>query len=554
MTRTKFRPVSIALLVLFALASFVIARPMSASAHPLGNFTINTASHIDLYADAIRITYTVDMAEIPAFQEKGRIDINGDGSLSPSEIDAYLATEAPSLASALSLKAGSRIVEMRLLDTSLVLLPGDGGLETLRIDLLLEAPATAGLLVFEDGNYADRLGWREATVAAGTGVPLASSDVPGVSPTLGLTSYPADAAAPSMRTTSAAFAFTPGIGVMAPEAILAELALEPASTGGFASLLNGRQLTFSVVLLMLIVAMGFGAVHALEPGHGKTIVAAYFVGTNGRAAHAALLGLIVAATHSIGVLVIGAVTLYGTQYILPEDLYPWLTLGSGVMVVGLGIGLLASRLSGNHYLKHLSTGHLIPHRHHHEHEFAVAPKTAPAHVHAAALVPAQSTWGQARWEAPARYGSGGHGHETVHGHSHPHARAAVRQPKESSSPAENVVPWKSLTVLGLVDGLIPTPSTLVVLLSAISVGQFALGLGLVVAFSVGLAIVLSSISLVTIGAKGLLARVNGGAAGTPSRFGAAGARIAAVAPGLAACALITAGSVIIIRASAGTLW
>jgi ABC-type nickel/cobalt efflux system permease component RcnA len=353
-----------------------------------------------------------------------------------------------------------------------------------------------------------------------------------------------------MRTTSAAFAFTPGRGATAPHATLSAVEAAPPATGGFTALLDGRPLTFTVVLLMLIVAMGFGAVHALEPGHGKTIVAAYFVGTNGRAAHAALLGLIVAATHSVGVLVIGAVTLYGTKYILPEDLYPWLTLLSGIMVVGLGIGLLASRMSGNHYLKHLATGHLVPHRHHHDHEHVHAEPAAHAHVHAAALVPAHATAGQARWQPPARYRSRGHG--ASHGHFHSHS-PAVAAPAPKGTAAEGRAPWKSLIALGLIDGLIPTPSTLVVLLSAISVGQFALGLGLIVAFSIGLAIVLSSISLVTIGTKALLARLGGRSSGQPSRLGSAGQRIAAVAPGLAACALIAAGTTVIIRATAGTL-
>ena len=101
-----------------------------------------------------------------------------------------------------------------------------------------------------------------------------------------------------------------------------------------------------IVLLALGVAVGLGAFHALEPGHGKTLVAAYLVGSRGTFKHALLLGLIVTAAHTAGVYLLGAVTLYASQYIVPEQLYPWLGLVSGVMILALGVILLVRRYLG----------------------------------------------------------------------------------------------------------------------------------------------------------------------------------------------------------------
>ncbi len=99
-----------------------------------------------------------------------------------------------------------------------------------------------------------------------------------------------------------------------------------------------------VLLLLLLVAFGWGALHALSPGHGKAMVAAYLIGTRGTARHAIGLGAIVTVTHTIGVFMLGFVTLLLSQYILPEDLYPWLNLAAGLLVVTVGLGVLRSRV------------------------------------------------------------------------------------------------------------------------------------------------------------------------------------------------------------------
>src|SRR5206468_5348409 len=114
---------------------------------------------------------------------------------------------------------------------------------------------------------------------------------------------------------------------------------------GFASLIVHDHLSTGFVLLSLLIAMFWGAAHALSPGHGKSIVAAYLVGSRGTARHAVFLGMTVTVTHTIGVFVLGLITLFASQFILPEKLYPWLGLLSGLLVVGMGISLFRSRLN-----------------------------------------------------------------------------------------------------------------------------------------------------------------------------------------------------------------
>jgi ABC-type nickel/cobalt efflux system permease component RcnA len=265
---------------------------------------------------------------------------------------------------------------------------------------------------------------------------------------------------------SLAFVFTPGLATAPPievplasptsltSGVAAEAAAEPRA-GGLGGLIAPERVTAPLVVLSLLGAAAFGAVHALEPGHGKTLVAAYFVGTRGTAPQAVLLGLIVAATHTVGVFAIGVVTLVGSKYVLPEELYPWLSAASGLVLAAIGITLLRPRLVR---LLRRRLGDRGEHSHDHAH----------AHEHE-------------------------HGHDhshTAHGHSHVPRRA------EGDGP-----PWRGLIALGLADGLVPTPSTLVVLLAAVSLDRVLLGLGLIAAFSAGFGAVLTGLALVFVYAR-----------------------------------------------------
>ena len=229
-----------------------------------------------------------------------------------------------------------------------------------------------------------------------------------------------------------------------------------------ARLLHQGELGWGAILVGLMVAFGLGAMHALSPGHGKTIVAAYLVGTHGTPKHAIFLGGMVTFTHTISVFLLGFVTLFLSHYVLPDRIVPVLGVISGVSIVWIGAMLFFKRLRAlrvhehpdQHHHEHSHDHH---HHHHHDHE---------GHHHS-------------------------HGHDHGDGHVHSHV-------------PEGEVSLGSLIALGASGGLVPCPSALVLLLSAIALGRVGLGMGLLVAFSLGLAGVLMAIGLMVLYAKHLL--------------------------------------------------
>ncbi len=450
--------VSAAIAPIFALLTILAANPRTADAHPLGNFTVNRYSRIELYSDAIRIRYVLDMAEIPAFSEIDAIDLDGDGTPSAQENEDYLSRETAEILGNLSLTVGGSAAELRAVSQEISYPEGQAGLRTLRLSLLLEAPAGESQvsIQYRDNNYADRIGWKEIVVQPAEGVAISSSTAATEDVSRELTAYPEDLLSSPLDITSASLSYTPGNGATAPivNGAAAVLAKAPSRAGsGFASLIDTENLTLPVMLLSLLLALGFGAIHALEPGHGKTFVAAYFVGVKGTARQAMSLGLIIAATHTVGVLAIGLVTLFGSRFILPERLYPWLSLASGLMILALGVRLILDR-SRNWRLRRRFFARV-----------------------------------RRRSEEPEE-----HDHDHEHGHSHSH-----------EPPADGAPPWRSLLALGLADGLTPSPSALVVLLAAVSLDRIGLGILLIVAFSVGLAAVLTLVCLSLVYARRFLA-------------------------------------------------
>ncbi|MUL37848.1 nickel/cobalt transporter [Gloeocapsopsis dulcis] len=217
------------------------------------------------------------------------------------------------------------------------------------------------------------------------------------------------------------------------------------------ALMPGALLPSGSFFLAIAASFVWGAMHAMSPGHGKTVVGAYLVGTRATAQHALFLGLTTTITHTLGVFVLGLVTLFASQYILPEQLSPWLSCLSGIMVVAIGLNLFFSRMRRSPHDVHT---HSDQHHSHHDHH-----------------------------------------HDDEHAHSHSHGH-------HSHLPPENLpITWRSLLVLGISGGLVPCPSALVVLLSAIALGRIGFGLVLVLAFSFGLAGVLIAIGLLLVRVK-----------------------------------------------------
>ena len=322
------------LVLLIALAAALVA-PAAAAAHPLGNFTINRFSRVEVSGHRVYVRYVLDLAEIPTFQA-GHIDAR-----------AY----ARRIASNAHLTLAGQPVRLVPLGQALAHPLGAGGLHTTRLEVVLSGPRIEGstALAYRDGNYADRIGWKEIVV--GAHAPSRSDE---------LRAYPKDMLSSPLDVTSATATVQPGPGPDVPPALSHGKILEArdrVADDGFASLVGRDRLSLWVILASLGAALFWGAAHALSPGHGKTIVTAYLVGQRGTPRHAALLGLIVTVTHTIGVFALGLVTLALSQFIVPDRLYPWLNLASGLLVVAIGVTVLRARWHRAHH-----------HHHHHEHD------------------------------------------------------------------------------------------------------------------------------------------------------------------------------------------
>jgi ABC-type nickel/cobalt efflux system permease component RcnA len=381
-----------------------LAAPSAAAAHPLGNFTVNRLAQVDLAGDRIFVRYVLDMAEIPTYQERGRVEQRGF---------------AAAVARKLDLRLDGHRARLAVLESRFDLKPGAGGLKTLRYEAVFQARAGGSKLELRDGNYANRVGWREIVVRARDGAKLVGASVPVRSVSDDLRSYPNELL--DVRRATATFEL--GTEPAAPPELGPPIAGETA--GGFEALIAERELGAGVIVLSLLLAAFWGAAHALTPGHGKAIVAGYLVGSRGRPRHAVALGLIVTVTHTIGVFALGLVTLALSAFVVPERLYPWLALASGLLVVGVGVGVLRTRLR--------------PRGHHHHHH---------------------------------------HAHDV-----------------------------RGLLGVGVAAGLLPCPSALVVLLSAIALHRIGLGLALILAFSVGLAATITGIGLVAVLARRAFGRL-----------------------------------------------
>jgi nickel/cobalt exporter len=325
-------------LLLLLVALSALAAPAAATAHPLGNFTINRFTRVEVAAHRVYVLYVLDLAEIPTYQA-GRIDAR-----------AY----ARRLAAGARLRLDGGRAPLTPVATALAHPRGAGGLHTTRLEVLLRGPrlSTTTRLAYEDTNYAGRIGWKEIVVGAKT---RSESDE--------LRAYPKDLLQSPLDVTSLTGQLEPAGG--SPPRLAKGKTLEApdrVADAGFASLIGRERLSALVILASLGAAFFWGMAHALSPGHGKTIVAAYLVGQRGTPWHAAALGLIVTVTHTIGVFALGLITLALSQLIVPEQLYPWLNLVSGLLVVAIGAAVFRSRY--RHQRAH-SHGH--HHHHHHEH-------------------------------------------------------------------------------------------------------------------------------------------------------------------------------------------
>ena len=474
------------------LASAPIAlRPPTASAHPLGNFTINRYSGITVRADQVDLRYVVDMAEIPAFQEMARMDLDRDDEIDEREREAYLEGKVEELSRGLYLTINDSRIQLEVIERELTFLPGQGGLPTLRLSVLLRAPVSQRKqeetrdLFYRDVNYAQRIGWKEIVVQPGQGVSVVHSTVPQTDRSNQLRSYPEDMlkAPPNLQEARSTFVVV-GPGQASdgePDPFIAQPVTRSRDVLG--SLVTAKTLSLPVIVLALMVALGLGALHAASPGHGKTIMAAYLVGTRGTAKHALVLGFTVTISHTLGVLGLGLVVLYASRLISPERLYPWLGLFSGAIIIFIGMWLLGARLRGGR-------GRPDDHR---------GPESTPVNRPDPHAGPGASS------PAGVSRRVGREVKRVLHGDSHAHNHG-LRSPAHDSDGRLQIT-WKTLTALGIVGGLLPSASALIILLTAISLHRVGFGLLLILAFSAGMAAVLAGAGLLLVHAGRTLERV-----------------------------------------------
>jgi nickel/cobalt exporter len=469
------------LLVPLLCVGAMASHPTSVSAHPLGNFTINHYTGITVSRDGIAVRWVLDMAEIPAFAARRQMDANRDGAVDPAEIAAWLDATLPGLIEELDLRVDGQRQSPLVAKRALSFPPGQGGLSTLRLvaDLAIRAAPNTGSITYHDGTYPERIGWHEIVVQASSGFRLSASTLPNRSVSDELRSYPADALTNPSNVSDASFTFDRSPGEAdSGAAIAGPTAIATGRQSDLLATLVGGKLTLYGALLALLLALGLGAAHAISPGHGKTLVAAYLIGNRGSFAQAIWLGVTVAVTHTVGVLLLGVATLLATELLVPERLITWLSLASGLLVVSLG-------------------GSLV--------------------------------WRHARSRAVKTDGNGhAHGHLHPHPHTHPHADHPPDRDETSLSGA-------GIAALGLVGGMVPSASALLVLLVAVTTGRLLFGLALIVSFGFGMAIVLAGVSASVVVIR---SRVDaGGARWTRNRAIAAGMRLGPMASGLAVLAI-----------------
>jgi nickel/cobalt transporter (NicO) family protein len=494
--------------------SAILAIPRAANAHPMGNFSINHYTKIVAGARTVELDYIIDMAEIPTFQEMKESALMpkaGDPGLAP-----YLAAQADRLKKGLALDAAGQSLRLECVSRQAIFPPGAGGLPTMKMGFVYQAslPHAIGAspvpLHYRDNNFAGRAGWKEIIAASGGGAVLDGSSVPLRDRSQELTNYPTDMLHSPPQTLEAEVALKAAAGAgwratgnaaMAPGVKL-EANRQGTPRNAFTDLIKSNRVDLAFLLTAALIAAVLGGFHALEPGHGKTLVAAYLVGSRGTAGHAVLLGAVVTASHTISVYALGVITLYASQRVVPEQLYPWLGMASGLLVAGLGFALFIRRYhstdahahsgyphrhADDHHHPH-GDDHQADHDHHHDHghyhdhdhDHGQAPE--PIHRH---------TW----W--------GGHLREHAHGeaqHQHLHTDEGV------SNPPSVAISFKSLFALGITGGIVPCPAALVVLLGALAIHRVAFGLFLIVAFSAGLAAVLIGFGLAMVYARRFMSR------------------------------------------------
>ncbi|MFE6747326.1 high frequency lysogenization protein HflD [Kitasatospora purpeofusca] len=581
-----------------ALCLLTLAAP-TAGAHPLGNFSLNHYLGLTVHADGIEVLAVTDAAEIPTLQEQPKVDRNGDGTLDDAERTAWASEQCDRSARDLRVTTdrATAALTWRTASARFQYEDGSAGLRTSRLECQLRAelrlPADGTTVHVAGGSDPGRVGWNEITVR-GDGAAVQDADVPSSSVSKELRDYPRDLLDSPSGVTHARFRALPG-GSSAP-AQGATVTAQGSGPTAWLSRLDARlteigaaqRLTVPLGLLAVLLSIVLGAGHALLPGHGKTVMAAYLAGRRGSTRDAVTVGATVTATHTAGVLVIG-LCLTAFSSLAGDALLGWLGVLSGALVAAVGAGLLrdALRRSRSGARRARSADRSPAHAHHpHSHEEApdVEPRRELAHVFAA-RAPIEHHEHQEQHEhphphthahaahthAPAAHAhdhdhSHGHDHGHDHGHGHGHSHDHDHNHDHSHDHPHDhghrhglfggghhhhhdpAAPGRrTLVGLGIAGGLVPSPSALVVLLGAVALGRTLFGAALVLAYGLGMAATLTAVGLllVRLGDR-LTSAANGPVVGALRR-------IAPYSALLTALLILTVGVGLVVRSFPSTL-
>ncbi len=448
------------------LLGFLVTATSGLWAQYFGNFSVSHFTRLGVSAKGVQVTYILDLAEVPTF--KMLRDWKLDAKSPQPELERKAAEQAQEWAKGLEFRAAGKVVQPQFASAAVRIRARADGQAIARITSTFELPGVQSPLEFEDHNFPDRYGWKEIAIAPGAGAQIVTAsqgsddadhekyDGEVVSPL----PPPQDLrASVDWRASSSPNVAARIVPIPQPPPVAAPPSSTPqvsqtqgsAAKGDFLSrLLAKNDIGWQWLLLGLVVAFGLGGAHALEPGHGKTIVAAYLVGSRGTMKHAALLGAVVTFTHTISVFLLGLAVLLLAKSIVPDHVIRILEAVSGLSIVVIGAVLFYQRLR--------QLRHTLAHEHHHHHF---------------------------------------HGHVDDH-HDHDHG------PHGHSHLPEGEVTLGSLIALGVSGGLVPCPAALVIMLAAIAFGHVGVGLVLLVAFSLGLAGVLMAVGMMVLYARSWL--------------------------------------------------
>ncbi len=225
----------------------------------------------------------------------------------------------------------------------------------------------------------------------------------------------------------------------------------------FLSNLQGSGLTGFYVAAFIL-----GAFHALEPGHGKTVVAAYLVGSKAKVYEAILLGIIVTFTHTFSIIILAILTNFAAKTFPGLQLHIYLGFVAAALIISVGVSMIWTRFRA------------LRRRIHSDHE----------HVH--------------------EHGDA-HTHDHEHDHEHVHSHGGRYHTHYAPKPGEETSLWK-LLFLGISGGIVPCPAAFWLLLAAVSTGHVAKGLSIVIVFSLGLALALIVIGISVVKTAGFAGR------------------------------------------------